>query len=653
MKNSALYISRVLSVVLALIINFTLLAGEDDRVDQFNHLRSQVVAYQQVNIDTSDMYVDSCIILAKEMDESYYLGKAYHMNSQIMILQSEDDSALYYMNASNEIMRNYKDSIDYFVMEYNLGNLYLYRGEQISALVQYKKVIHIIDDNFEHYATLDFDRVSLNRAYTYVSIATVFGMLGDQHRKKENLRRALRISRRIKTDESQILKAVVLGNIGLTYYELEDYEIAESYTISGLDLKIELGLKALYGYNYQALAKIALGRGKISAALRYLDLADKSFEEFGVTGELDANQFIYAQAYFEKGDYDKAISYLLSLMNVYEDKYAKTELAEVYMLYGDCLLKQGNAQEAFVQYQIANIVKRDLNREKKATMIAQYLDFFKKEEMQIKRKLQDAINLNQQQKIQLKLDQESNNRRFGYTTFSLIIAAVILVIFILLNANRRKKQMNLELSNSIEDKQLLFKEVHHRVKNNFQVISSLLSLQQGTSGDLDEQKALGDAQARIQSMALVHELLYKRNEIKSLDFKEYLEELVKSLFTSLVDEESNITYAVNCDYARMELDVAIPLGLLVNEAVTNSLKYAFTDLKMGHVSIDLDKLGRGNYQLTVKDNGGGIPEDILSEDRNTLGIELIRILADQLQGEVKFDVTDGTTVTLTFNKNLS
>lgn len=631
-------------------INFSFAIPEENpqHLDEYYRYRDSAIRYKNINWDTSNLYIDSCLFISKELNNSFFLGKAYHLKSQNLLLKSEVDSAFKYMEASAAVMRHYPDSLDHFIMEYNLGNMYLYNDDDIKALVQYKKVLTIINQNFDVYAKIDLNKVNLNRAYTHVSVGMVYGKLGDNLRALENLRKGLRIAFRIKTKESEILRAITLGNIGLTYYKLGDFINAEIYTVSGLDQKIKLNLRSLYGYNYQILGEIAFGKKKYDLALRYIELSDKHFNDFNNSTEIDRNNFIRAKCLQKQGKYQEAIAILKVLIPIYESSYVKSELVDIYQLYSECLRATGDMKNAYAQYKISNIIQKRLNRENKSRMINQYLEFFKEEELEIKRKLVDLINQKEKEQLEIEYYQEKNNKFWGFLAFGLVITVVLAVILVLWNINRRNKSINLRLLNSIEDKQMLFKEVHHRVKNNFQVISSLLSLQQGSSQNVEEQRALENAQVRVQSMALVHELLYRKNEVKTLDFKEYLEELVKTLFESYTKEGDGISYVVNCEKTYLDLDVAIPLGLLVNEIVTNSLKYAFTETNLGQINITLSKIDENKYSLIIKDNGKGIPQDFIDGSSETLGVELIKILSEQLRGSAKFIVERGTTIEILF-----
>jgi PAS domain S-box-containing protein len=203
-------------------------------------------------------------------------------------------------------------------------------------------------------------------------------------------------------------------------------------------------------------------------------------------------------------------------------------------------------------------------------------------------------------------------------------------------------------------------EIHHRIKNNLQVISSLLDLQAETFRDqecimdLEVMEAFRESQNRVISMALIHEELYKGGGFETLNFSPYIEKLVESLFQ--IHNIGNIDISLNMDLvedAFFDMDTAVPLGIIVNELVSNSFKHAFKGRDRGEIQIKLHReesedCESASFILTVSDNGGGIPEDLEIEDLESLGMQLITTLVDQLDGELELKKNIGTEFTIRF-----
>ena len=149
-------------------------------------------------------------------------------------------------------------------------------------------------------------------------------------------------------------------------------------------------------------------------------------------------------------------------------------------------------------------------------------------------------------------------------------------------------------------------------------------------------------------MSLVHEMLYRKSEVKRIDFKSYASELVDSIIKSFTNDNVIIDFNVESENESFDLEVAVPLGLILNEAITNSVKYAFSELQAGLIEIQLKHISGDNYSLVIKDNGIGIPEEFINGSKETLGIELINILSEQLGGSVSFKNNSGTEIVIYF-----
>ena len=202
------------------------------------------------------------------------------------------------------------------------------------------------------------------------------------------------------------------------------------------------------------------------------------------------------------------------------------------------------------------------------------------------------------------------------------------------------------LQRALDEKEVLLKEVHHRVKNNLQIISSLLSLQADALNDPRDHALFKESEGRVRSMALIHERLYKSADLARVDFREYVDSLVTTLFFSY--QRSGVNPVVDICDARLPLDTAIPCGLIINELVSNALKHAFPDGRTGSVAIGMQDMGNGTLRLEVRDDGIGLQEDLEPDTAKTLGLNLVSILTRQLQGVLKVERGGGSRFSITF-----
>jgi PAS domain S-box-containing protein len=211
-----------------------------------------------------------------------------------------------------------------------------------------------------------------------------------------------------------------------------------------------------------------------------------------------------------------------------------------------------------------------------------------------------------------------------------------------------RKRLEEEIRTSLHEKELLLKEIHHRVKNNLQVISSLLSLQSAQIKDSHIVQQFRDSQNRVRSMALIHEKLYQSNDLARIDIKGYIQSLSSYLVRSFATEARGVDFRVDVASISLGIDQAIPCGLIINELVSNSLKYAFPEELNGEVFIFFSQDENQRYHLVVGDNGIGFPENIDFQNTTSLGLQLVNSLVKQLDGTVELVCSKGTEFRISF-----
>lgn len=221
----------------------------------------------------------------------------------------------------------------------------------------------------------------------------------------------------------------------------------------------------------------------------------------------------------------------------------------------------------------------------------------------------------------------------------------------LLKAHHDLYKSKMVVEQQIGEKETLLREVHHRVKNNLQTVSSLLSLQSRSIEDENVKKLIKSSQNRVISMAMVHEMLYMRDDLSKIEFKSYVQELSEYLVRSVKGAENNIKLDLDIPDIQLGIDTAIPLGLLINETVTNALKYGIKDDDEGEIHIALKKAHERNFELEIGDDGAGFSDTINHKNTKSLGLKLIHNLARQLKGTITKDYSKkGTNYVLKFSE---
>lgn len=219
----------------------------------------------------------------------------------------------------------------------------------------------------------------------------------------------------------------------------------------------------------------------------------------------------------------------------------------------------------------------------------------------------------------------------------------------LIEMEKERKQAEEQIKASLREKEVLLQEVHHRVKNNMQIISSLLRLQSRKIKGKRALQAFESSCNRVKSMVLIHERLYQSRDFARVDFAEYVHGLTNHLFSLYQMSPEAVKLDINIKNIFLDLNTAIPCGLIVNELVSNSLKHAFPDDRKGRIKIVMKSLKKNEIELTASDNGVGIPDEMDIRDIKSLGLHLVSILAeDQLRGNLKLDKTKGTRFEIKF-----
>jgi two-component sensor histidine kinase len=211
-----------------------------------------------------------------------------------------------------------------------------------------------------------------------------------------------------------------------------------------------------------------------------------------------------------------------------------------------------------------------------------------------------------------------------------------------------RKLTETRIQAALREKEVLLKEIHHRVKNNMQVISSLLELQAQYIEDEPTLVLFEESQTRIHSMALIHEQLYQSENLDRIDLPSYVENLVANLYQSFGCGNTSIEFNLNVDPIYLNIETAIPCGLIINELVSNCLKYAFTQSLAGEININFNEINPQQFHLSIQDNGRGFPAGFDVENTETLGLRLVRMLTCQLDGNIVVDSECGTCYDITF-----
>jgi len=242
-----------------------------------------------------------------------------------------------------------------------------------------------------------------------------------------------------------------------------------------------------------------------------------------------------------------------------------------------------------------------------------------------------------------KAENEAEIRNYGIMVLCLLIMVIVIIAYFFYRTGRQNKELRVqqeELQKLNDEKTLYLKEIHHRVKNNLQIISSMLDLQMNDVTDPRTKDALKEMQMRVYSMAIVHKNLYEKDDLNRIDLQFYFENLFTTICSAFKDPGKKITFHAKTGTISLGIDYAIPLGLIVSELITNSLKYAFHNKEEGEMILLITEPEKGVLEFRFSDNGSGLVKSIDLESVPSFGLKLVRLMAKKLKGKLNYESTD-------------
>jgi len=563
--------------------------------------------------------------------------KGFNLRNQL-----KDDSAIIYYKKSLPYLNQVQDTLWIGVANDHLGYLLVRKGNYYQALRHYQKAI------------LAFTNLgnTLNVGAELNAIGMIYRKTEERAKEIQAYEEAIHILKDL-GDSKYLGEAYSnLSEIYFTEGRIEEgFELLEKAKTIFLNLDHQLGLysyNAVLSYyyqntnppNYQKVIEFGARSAEIAKEI-------ESYREYA-----DACYYV-GNAYLNLKNYAKAKLWLINGFEAATKYNYPTEEARLSRELSNYYSEVGNAQQAhhyLNQYIILDDSLASTEKVKEFTNLD--LTFRHRQEQ-----LRDSLlAVQEKQKLVFSYDQELQQKQI--VQLILIFSIVILGLiggFVLLSSRRNKKQAEILaekndiINKSLHEKELLLKEIHHRVKNNFQTISSLLELQSKEVTDEIAISNIQEGQSRIKSMALIHQKLYQNDDLSLIDFQDYLNLLCKQNLASF--RLDKVKYQVNAHEIKLDIDTSIPLGLILNELITNSCKYAFRQEQQGEINIEIKKMETG-YLLTYADSGPGLPAEINIEKSPSLGLRLVKRLTKQLHGEFEYNHVKPAVFNISFKDSI-
>ncbi|TDO24264.1 histidine kinase dimerization/phosphoacceptor domain -containing protein [Pedobacter duraquae] len=529
---------------------------------------------------------------------------------------------------------------------------YLGKDNYTEALKYGLQSVRIIERNHD---------TSLKAFKIYNNVALLNGLLKRYDTQAYFLKKALPIAHQqaILNNDSTMV-AQVLGNLVLS--KLAQHKPNEAIAllrkIGNRYPQGNLGWRHFINVNFLEAYTLA---GKFDLAkVYYSKVLNQTAELEKFHSHQTTNYNVLIKYLMATGQQKKAITFLKLNDTACRNNSQIDFLAKNYLNWFKADSLSGNLKSAITHFQLFKTISDSLINTKKASQLADlqvsYQTEKKDEDIRIKaQRIQLLHKQAQYQEVRLLHEQTVRNVSIAGGIMLLLLLGLSYNRYLLKQRSNQALELSQQSLNAANDalqmllteKEWLLKEIHHRVKNNLQIVISLLNTQSAYLDNGDALDAIKNSQHRMHAMSLIHQKLYQSDNLASIDMSHYIKELVDYLHDSF-SSDHQISMSLDIAPIKLYVSQAVPLGLILNEAISNSIKYAFKNTGKGKIAISLQPVGEQQYLMCIADNGSGLPEGFDLEETSSLGMSLMRGLTDQLEGEFALQDKDGLRVCITF-----
>jgi two-component sensor histidine kinase len=605
-------------------------------------------------------YADTLKMLAEEQNNSFYLGQSYNFKGRYYDIISENDSSRMYYHLGLEYAKRVNNMPLKASFYGNIALTYMNSNSSDSVLYYLEKAIEInkaLKNNTKlliNYYNLSLEKDSQKKTEEALqillkadSLATlvkekrydgfISSMLGIMYRDVGDLEKAkiyLKNSIKIFTEiENKYGLSTSYGNLGGVYGDKEEFHKAISFHKKALTIAKEINNLNSQGISTANIGRNYLNLKKLDSALIFLNEARAiSFKTEDEASRARIAKDI-ADIYLYKKRYRESLKYIDESIKISTKNNYKESLSRAQLLKASILEELGDFREAYTIFKKGNQTIDSLESVEKLELVKTI-----ETKYQTEKKEKENLQLKQEKAEQsLALSRENRNKWMFGT--ALLLSLITLGVF---GYYYRKNQKQKQFIESLQ------KELHHRVKNNLSIIDSFIEVSKEKITDPQQIASLQDLQNRIESINAVHRQLYQNQDVTKLGLKKYLTKIQENVAKSFNNPHIEIITHIP-EKSSMQADKSFPVGLIVNEFLTNSFKYAFKEGEKGRIKIQLEE-GKKSYKLNLSDTGKGLPEDFDVETTPTFGMRIIQLLTEQLKGKMSIQNKDGLHLSVEFPK---
>lgn len=662
-----------------------LLQNTSNDTVKFKLYQSIGYQYEFINIDSAFYYYNQGLILADKLKYAKEQGDAYLNFAFAYRYQKKYNEAIQSLQKSVAYYQSVDSISDLALAYYDLGIFYNENSQQSESINAYKKGLaySLQIKDYErasaiynncgllYYNTGKYlsainefvECIKLREKYNLPSLYSSLINIGLSYAKNNQYIQAIEYYKRAIKSAEKIpdynALSIVYTNLGHIYLELDNNDSVAYYYDKSNEYNIKQGLKPLNSLHLINMGLLAKSKANFEDAVQYFKSAVKETDTAIYTNKLaiiyinlsEASWLMYNNDKRNKAallqciEYAKKTIFVSSKLNL-SPKIIRANKVLIYAYEANNNYKSA-LQSAHLYIDLSDSI---LSKEKTIAVL-DIQTKYETEKKELEIELLNSKNLLNENKL---IEMIAQKKRQYFIIIVVVVGLITTLVFVLLlsiQIKKRKKansllaQNNLTISKQNDEKEILLKEIHHRVKNNLQIVSSLLELQANRS-DEKTKEILADGQNRLKSMSLIHEKLYQNKNLGEILFDDYVKQLAYQI-ASIFPLANKVKQTIVKSNIKLDIDTAVPIGLILNELITNAYKYAFKENE-GQLIIKLTESAEGNYLLTVSDSGPGLQDDFDWKHTKTLGLRLVGRLTRQLYGKVEFRKNDFSTFELSF-----
>ena len=587
--------------------------------------------YQEDKPDEAIYYGLRTLNKARQLKDDFRMGKAYQGIGVCYDYKGNLDSCLYYLEEALTIFKkiNRKDYQSHTLTDKALA--YYYRGNYELALRSHLEALELRKQFGENKFI----------AQSYLNLGLVYRSRKDYANAIKFYTQSYNI-KKIINDEQGMLNTLI--NIGAANQSYGKFDSAYAYGLQALQLATKLNKPKDIFASKANIAAALINLKRPDAALPYLQDVEKNVELNNRKSLLTLAES-YGDMYVQKNNFDAAIASYLNGLTLARSNNRLEPMEVFYRKLARCFYNQNNYKLAYTYFDSSKALGDTLLNEENSRQVNEMSAVYETAEKETQ------INkLNAENAISLNEEKRRRRERNYFMLSTILFLGLALGAYKAFTNNKKKKELlntqNKIIEKSLSEKEILLREIHHRVKNNLQIVSSLLSLQSNYIKDEQALDAVKDSRNRVQSMSLIHQNLYQEENLMGVDVKDYISKLADNLFQSYNIQPNKIKLVKEIEATNLDVDVVVPIGLILNELLTNCLKYAFKSREEGAIKVILREQD-DVLHLSVYDNGVGLPQGFNSETKKSFGHKMILTFLQKLKGEMKIYSEDGTKVDIT------